>query len=99
MGRKGGRGGCEQPKWGASRPHVHYRSVSACVTHPLKAMTPAAAMAAAFCSTLLCWLLWVAAWQVTRTARGLAPACHRGGDGGTQLSMVLLVLMHIGLGA
>lgn len=68
----------------------------ACVTHPLKAMTPAAAMAAAFCSTLLSLLL---ALQVTRTARGLAPACPRGSDGGTQLSMLLLVLMHIELGA
>lgn len=38
-------------------------------THPLKAMTPAAAIAAAFC-IMLCWLLL--ALQVT--ARGLDPA-------------------------
>jgi hypothetical protein len=60
-------------------------------------MTPAAAMAAAFCSKLLCWLVLLVALQVTRTARGRAPACEEGGR--TQLSMLLLVVMQLGLGA
>lgn len=49
------------------------------LTHPLKAITPAAAMAAAFCITL-CWLLLLLlALQLTLTARGREPAWVCGG--------------------